>query len=236
MKAALVVFGLQRQLCGGLSLLRSAQALPSCTTPSLDRESRRRCERGEVPSGRNLRLRGGGRKLTVVSAHGRADGGEEVPLAPGRIAQRAAFLTIMFLLPVMTSPLALLVAPFRTLVWFRLLAFSLGRSGAAFIKWSQWASVRPDMFPQALCDVLSTLTSAAPTHSWEFTRRQLQTAVGGDSCMHACLLACLHVQPRPYVLTRIMHGQVGGDLDSYFDEIETSAFASGSIAQVQGAM
>ena len=191
-------------------MLRSAQALPSCTTPSLDREWRRRCERGAVPSGRNLRLRGGGRKLTVVSAHGRADGGEEVPLAPGRIAQRAAFLTIMFLLPVMTSPLALLVAPFRNLVWFRLLAFSLGRSGAAFIKWSQWASVRPDMFPQALCDVLSTLTSAAPTHSWEFTRRQLQTAVGGDSCIHACLLACLLACPAPAIRTHTHHAWTGG--------------------------
>ena len=150
----------------------------------------------------NLRLAGGRQKLTVVSGHGRADAGvDEVPVSSIRLAQRAIVLGCWFLLPLITSPIAVLVKPFREVVWYRLLAMSLGRSGAAFIKWAQWASVRPDMFPQALCDVLSKLTHAAPMHSWDYSQRLLCHAVGGA-------------------------------LHTYFDSIDTSAFASGSIAQV----
>lgn len=58
------------------------------------------------------------------------------------------------------------------------MAYSLGQSGAAFIKWGQWSSVRPDMFPQALCDVLKRLHAGAPVHAWEYTRAQVEAAVG----------------------------------------------------------
>jgi len=87
----------------------------------------------------NLRLSGGGLPV-VVSAHGRADGGEDdVQVSSFRLAQRAAVLALVFGLPVLTAPMAFLLTPFREIFWYRLLAFSLGRSGAAFIKWGQWA-------------------------------------------------------------------------------------------------
>ena len=77
-------------------------------------------------------------------------GNADVPVSRTRVAQRAMWLGFVFLLPLLSSPLALLLTPFREIVWYRLLALSFGYSGAAFIKWAQWASVRPDMFPQVL--------------------------------------------------------------------------------------
>lgn len=119
-----------------------------------------------------------------------------------QLGLRTCWLAIMFAFPLLTAPLAAFFAPFRETVWYRLLAFSMGRSGAAFIKWAQWASVRPDIFPQQLCDVLSSLHSGAPRHSWRYTRKQLAAAIEGRA------------------------------IEDYFDSIETQAFASGSIAQV----
>jgi aarF domain-containing kinase len=37
--------------------------------------------------------------------------------------------------------------------------------GPAFIKWGQWASTRPDLFPQDLCAALEKLQTKAPSHS-----------------------------------------------------------------------
>ena len=156
-------------------------------------------------SGAHLRLSGGGRqpKPTVVSAHGRADGDvSDVRVSTLQLGRRACWLAIVFAFPLLTAPLAVLLTPFREIVWYRLLAFSMGRSGAAFIKWAQWASVRPDIFAQPLCDVLSNLQSGAPIHSWRYTRQQLAAALGGCA------------------------------IEDYFDNIERQAFASGSIAQV----
>jgi len=152
-----------------------------------------------------LRLKGGGTRQmpAVVSAHGRADASApQVQVSTLQLARRASWLAVVFALPLLTAPLAVLLTPFREVVWYRLLAFCMGRSGAAFIKWAQWASVRPDIFPQPLCDVLANLHSGAPMHSWAYTRQQLVSAIGG------------------------------GPLEGYFDKIETRAFASGSIAQV----
>jgi hypothetical protein len=48
----------------------------------------------------------------------------------------------------------------------------------AFIKWAQWASTRPDIFPESLCSVLSTLQSQAPEHSFSFTKKQIRNELG----------------------------------------------------------
>lgn len=48
----------------------------------------------------------------------------------------------------------------------------------AFIKWAQWASTRPDIFPEELCNVLSSLQSGAPEHSFAFTNRQINAELG----------------------------------------------------------
>lgn len=63
---------------------------------------------------------------------------------------------------------------FRQELWYRLVCWSLANCGAAWIKWAQWASTRPDMFPEALCDKLANLQTQAPVHSWSFTRKEIE--------------------------------------------------------------
>lgn len=41
--------------------------------------------------------------------------------------------------------------------WLLVLRLTLERSGAAFIKWGQWAATRPDIFPRAMCEALHSL-------------------------------------------------------------------------------
>ncbi|KAL4443762.1 hypothetical protein ABPG75_011499 [Micractinium tetrahymenae] len=62
---------------------------------------------------------------------------------------------------------------------FKLLLGACRRSGAAFIKWGQWASTREDIFPQDFCRVLSELHDRAPVHSERETRRLVESALGG---------------------------------------------------------
>lgn len=52
------------------------------------------------------------------------------------------------------------------------------QSGAAFIKWAQWAATRGDLFPQDFCDTMSSLHEGAPVHSYAHTRRAVESAFG----------------------------------------------------------
>ena len=65
----------------------------------------------------------------------------------------------------------------RRAAW-RLLLGGCRRGGAAFIKWGQWASVRPDMFPADFCEALSSLHDDAPAHPWAETERQVVAELG----------------------------------------------------------
>jgi aarF domain-containing kinase len=60
--------------------------------------------------------------------------------------------------------------------WLRLLLWSLEAAGPAFIKWGQWASTRPDIFPADVCDELSRLHMQAPKHTFAETRKIMQKA------------------------------------------------------------
>ncbi|CAN0340554.1 unnamed protein product, partial [Hapterophycus canaliculatus] len=50
------------------------------------------------------------------------------------------------------------------------LTHSIGLCGTAFIKWGQWSSTRPDMFPEKLCESLSVLHKGAPSHKYAYTK------------------------------------------------------------------
>ncbi len=75
--------------------------------------------------------------------------------------------------------------------------------GAAFIKWSQWASTRPvssiivlifflnshfefslllfeDLIPETLCHYLAALQTNAPAHSFAFTRQEIERTFGAS--------------------------------------------------------
>ncbi|GFR47223.1 hypothetical protein Agub_g8906 [Astrephomene gubernaculifera] len=65
----------------------------------------------------------------------------------------------------------------RRQAW-RLLLVGCRSSGPAFIKWGQWAATRVDLFPDDFCEALSQLHDRAPTHSFAFTRRQIERSFG----------------------------------------------------------
>lgn len=65
----------------------------------------------------------------------------------------------------------------RGAAW-KLLLGSMSSAGAAFIKWGQWSATRRDLFPDDLCEMLSTLHDHAPVHSTRHSRRAIQLAFG----------------------------------------------------------
>lgn len=118
----------------------------------------------------------------AVSSHGRDDLDLSSSSLQGpstlRILWRSLYLLLLFLPVVLTALLAYLSQVFCRGVWFALLTHSMAGGGAAFIKWGQWASTRPDLFPEDLCVALSHLHSNAPKHSFAFTRNQIRKEFG----------------------------------------------------------
>ena len=99
----------------------------------------------------------------------------------------------------------------RRAAWSLLLA-GCARSGAAIIKCGQWAAVRRDIFPDDLCDALSALHDAAPSHAAGETRRALERAFGGPAAAGPARALDL------------------------FESFDWEPVASGSIAQVHRAV
>ena len=107
-----------------------------------------------------------------------------------------------------TMGIAIVSSTFRQQYWYKWITRSIGKSGAAWIKWGQWSATRNDMFPDALCDELSTLHASAPAHPWSYSALFLEQSLGLGA----------------------------GTLHCVFDDIDTQPIASGSIAQVHKAV
>uniref|UniRef100_A0A7S3XDK9 Protein kinase domain-containing protein n=1 Tax=Picocystis salinarum TaxID=88271 RepID=A0A7S3XDK9_9CHLO len=99
-----------------------------------------------------------------------------------RILCRALYLAAVFF-PFLSCCPSLLVVDqkswIRTMVW-KFLLLGITSSGAALIKWGQWAATREDLFPTDLCRVLSSLHDDAPKHSFRRSRRQIEHEFGCD--------------------------------------------------------
>ncbi|GIL98925.1 hypothetical protein Vretimale_4242, partial [Volvox reticuliferus] len=81
------------------------------------------------------------------------------------LAARAAYLILIFLPAVVTAPLISSMGGLGREKWLELVQWTLEHAGPAFIKWGQWASTRPDLFPEDLCAHLEQLQTSAPAHS-----------------------------------------------------------------------
>ena len=122
------------------------------------------------------------KNFKAVSSHGRDDSGAgSVQYSTLQVALRATYLLMVFAPMFATSGLAYISSLYRDLVWFSLLRFGISQGGAAFIKWAQWASTRPDIFPEELCNILASLQSGAPAHSFSYTKKQIQKELGAPT-------------------------------------------------------
>lgn len=62
--------------------------------------------------------------------------------------------------------------------WLEELLRCTQRAGAAFQKFGQWLSMRPDMFPPDVIQVLSRLRCDVPSHPAEFSKQKLRAELG----------------------------------------------------------
>ncbi len=147
------------------TLPRSAQAALVGSSLALVRHSIGSSRRGPCPPLRSIL---GSREEAALV--------EESPPGPVSIIVRGIALLLIFLPVLLGAPLALYWAAFREGVWFSLVKRALATAGTAFIKWGQWASCRPDMFPEGLCAALSELHSQAPTHGFGWTKAEVERA------------------------------------------------------------
>lgn len=140
------------------------------------------------------------------------------------LLRRAVWLLWSFSLVIILAPVAALSFPFREGYYYLLVynAICYSRS-AALAKWSQWASVRWDLLPATLCMLLGQLQASAPTHAYEHTLKELESA---GIRVHRPEAEKAHGVPvsRPI--------GTPGEAAITLDLIESLPRASGSIAQV----
>lgn len=95
------------------------------------------------------------------------------------IALRALYLCLLFV-PAMAATLLVALTGVGRELWLDQLVWTLQQSGPAFIKWGQWASTRPDLFPADVCDRLEQLQTSAPQHSLAASLSAVHAAFGQD--------------------------------------------------------
>ncbi|KAJ4745314.1 Protein kinase superfamily protein [Rhynchospora pubera] len=95
-----------------------------------------------------------------------------------RLVFRTLYLIALFLPATSLAPFSDCLGPEFRKKWLRLVHRSLEKAGPAFIKWGQWAATRPDLFPNDLCLELTKLHSTAPSHSFSYTKREVEKAFG----------------------------------------------------------
>ncbi|KAF9585369.1 hypothetical protein BGW38_002682 [Lunasporangiospora selenospora] len=112
---------------------------------------------------------------------------EEYVVHPVKTVWRFGLLTLIFLPLVITLPVAYMGKRNKdfnnersgTIWWYSLLVRHMEMAGPTFIKLSQWAASRTDIFPKQLCTMLSKLHNQVKPHSFAHTRRTIEEAFGG---------------------------------------------------------
>ncbi|CAE6470858.1 unnamed protein product [Rhizoctonia solani] len=105
---------------------------------------------------------------------------------PIRTGFRFLHLVAIFIPVILTAPI-ILVGPHEAryggdrwgaVWWYGLLVKAMQRAGPTFIKLSQWAGSREDLFPAILCDKLGSLHSNGKPHGFAHTRRVIERVFG----------------------------------------------------------
>ncbi|KAK3825174.1 MAG: ABC1 family-domain-containing protein [Benniella sp.] len=112
---------------------------------------------------------------------------EDYVLHPILTIWRFGVLALIFLPLIITAPAVFMGKRIPelhdersgTIWWYRLLVRHMEMAGPTFIKLSQWAASRSDIFPKQLCTMLSKLHNQVDPHSIRHTRRTIEAAFGG---------------------------------------------------------
>lgn len=96
--------------------------------------------------------------------------------------KRSAFLALVFTPLLCVSPLVLMFPDNQRLreIWLEQVLNCMQRAGAAFQKFGQWLSMRPDMFPPDVIETLAKLRCDAPSHPGSVSRKVLREQLGHD--------------------------------------------------------
>lgn len=70
---------------------------------------------------------------------------------------------------------------YGSILWYKLLRYSVEMAGLTFIKLGQWAASRTDIFPLAMCHELGNLHSNAKLHSMRLTRKIICATFGVEN-------------------------------------------------------
>lgn len=92
---------------------------------------------------------------------------------------RLTQLSFIFLPTFILTPLAILFDSFRPL-WWRIVKLSLETAGGCWIKLGQWASTRPDLFPDEVINQLSDFQNKCPDHPFSATKRMILENYGAE--------------------------------------------------------
>ena len=65
-------------------------------------------------------------------------------------------------------------------LWLDWTVQTIEASGCIFIKFAQWCSMRPDIFPMEIIDKLKVLQQVKVTHSMAHTRHEIRISFGGE--------------------------------------------------------
>ncbi|CAO3600510.1 unnamed protein product [Absidia cylindrospora] len=105
-------------------------------------------------------------------------------LEPILTLRRFLHIIILFAPVIITAPALVLGADVTeedttgSLWWYGFLATRMEKAGPSFIKLAQWIASRTDLFPMALCTILSKLHSNVNPHSFSYTKKVLEAAFG----------------------------------------------------------
>jgi len=96
------------------------------------------------------------------------------------VARRAVYLVIVFAPFTAVSLVKTLNPndPWLREYWLEMMVKTLEKAGCSFMKFGQWLSMRPDLFPPDVIRALSRLRNDAPSHDFEYTRRAIEESFG----------------------------------------------------------
>ncbi|KDQ63288.1 hypothetical protein JAAARDRAFT_29306 [Jaapia argillacea MUCL 33604] len=103
-------------------------------------------------------------------------------LEPIQTGQRFIYLVFIFLPVMISAPMLLVGKPepglngdrWGAVWWYDYLVLQMTRAGPTFVKLSQWAASRADLFPTALCERMGRLHSRGKPHSFGHTKRVIE--------------------------------------------------------------